>query len=101
MIPIPVVGAVVGSLVGGIVGSTVGHGEGILIGNLVEVIDNKLNVKNDADLKKEPSEETLDNQADSKPESTENFDSPKEKVNPLMLYCILKLNIQIALTNKE
>jgi hypothetical protein len=43
--PIPVVGAVVGSLVGGIVGAVAGQGEGILIGELVEVIDNKIKEK--------------------------------------------------------
>ena len=42
IIPIPVVGAVVGSVVGGIFGAVAGHGEGILLGELVEVIDNKL-----------------------------------------------------------
>jgi len=41
VIPIPVLGALVGGLVGGIVGSAVGHGEGILLGELIEVIDNK------------------------------------------------------------
>ena len=41
-IPVPVVGAVVGSLVGGIVGAVAGHGEGILLGELVEIIDTKI-----------------------------------------------------------
>ena len=42
VIPVPVVGAVVGGIVGGIVGAAVGHGEGILLGELVQVIDAKL-----------------------------------------------------------
>jgi len=45
VIPIPVVGAVVGGLVGGIVGAAVGQGEGILLGELVEVIDTKIKDK--------------------------------------------------------
>ncbi len=45
VIPIPVVGAVVGSIVGGLAGAVVGQGEGILIGELVEVIDNKIKEK--------------------------------------------------------
>ena len=45
VIPIPVVGAVIGGLVGGIVGAAVGQGEGILLGELVEVIDTKIKEK--------------------------------------------------------
>lgn len=60
VIPIPVVGAVVGSLVGGIVGAAAGQGEGILIAELVEVIDNKIKEKKAAKLKKESSKESLD-----------------------------------------
>ncbi len=45
VIPIPVVGAVVGGIVGGIVGAAVGQGEGILLGELVEVIDTKIKDK--------------------------------------------------------
>jgi hypothetical protein len=47
-IPVPVVGAVVGSLVGGIVGAVAGHGEGILLGELVEIIDTKIKAKRSA-----------------------------------------------------
>ena len=64
VIPIPVVGAVVGSLVGGIVGAVAGQGEGILIGELVEVIDNKIkekkmNASSDNLLEKKGSKEDL------------------------------------------
>lgn len=45
VIPIPVVGAMVGGIIGGIVGAVAGQGEGILIGELVEVIDNKIKEK--------------------------------------------------------
>jgi outer membrane lipoprotein SlyB len=42
VIPIPVVGAVVGGLVGGLIGAAVGQGEGILLGELVEIVDTKI-----------------------------------------------------------
>lgn len=42
VIPIPVVGAVIGGLVGGLVGAAVGQGEGILLGELVEIVDTKI-----------------------------------------------------------
>jgi flagellar biosynthesis GTPase FlhF len=41
LIIVPVAGAIIGGVVGGIVGTAVGQGEGILIAELVEVIDNK------------------------------------------------------------
>lgn len=62
VIPVPVVGAVIGSLVGGIVGSAAGQGEGILIGELVEVIDNKIK---EIKMKKEASKESLLDQTES------------------------------------
>lgn len=39
----PVLGAFVGGLVGGLVGAAVGQAEGILLGEVVEAIDDKLN----------------------------------------------------------
>lgn len=41
VIPIPVVGAMIGSVVGGVFGSLAGHGEGILLGEAIEAIDNR------------------------------------------------------------
>jgi hypothetical protein len=48
IIPVPILGAFIGGFVGGILGAAVGHGQGILIGELVEVIDNKVKEKNNA-----------------------------------------------------
>lgn len=61
IIPIPVVGAVLGSLVGGIVGAVAGQGEGILIGELVEIIDNKIKDVKKKQIESKPNVLAIDN----------------------------------------
>ncbi len=87
VIPIPVVGAVVGSLVGGIVGAVAGQGEGILIGELVEVIDNKikekkLNASTDNLLEKKSSKEDLTS-SNTKLNLLDTDSAKKEQINTL------------------
>jgi hypothetical protein len=45
VIPVPVAGAFVGGIVGGLVGTAAGHGPGVLIGKIVEKIDDINEVK--------------------------------------------------------
>jgi hypothetical protein len=42
-IPVPLVGAMVGGLVGGVLGSAAGYAQSILVGEVVESVDNRIN----------------------------------------------------------